>query len=520
MRPAAVLCLSCAHLLGWAGLERARAQEAEQPVEQQPPEQPSAEPSAEPASDSAETEARPAPPVELAPYEGVPAAAFDRSALDAPAPTISVDDERTAPDYDGLEDRTTAGEVALWFPRILLSPFYLVHEYLIRQPLRLFVSLVEEEEVPSILLNFFAFGGSNTILVPTGFIDFGFRPSAGLYFRTADFLVDGHRIVARAATGGVRWWRLSLAERFETSDERWFIQARGGFEYRPDGLFYGIGLASDDDNESGYGYWFVDGELSSEYRYFRSSILKAYASIATVDFFDDAAEEPNVREQQMAGVFAELPPAYENGYDIVRLGTSATFDSRPDRPEPGSGVRLQGDLEYSFSLSGGPSAQAALRYGGSLIGHVDLTGWQHVLSLGVWAQLVESIEGAVPFTELVDAGGADSGGPRQDRDGAPLRGFIRGRLIGESAAALFLEYRWPVWVWIDGTLQLAVGNAFGADFGDFELDRLRLSAAIGVRTSNARDHSFDILVGFGTDTFEQGAEISSVRIVFGANETF
>jgi hypothetical protein len=222
----------------------------------------------------------------------------------------------------------------------------------------------------------------------------------------------------------------------------------------------------------------------------------------------------------MAGVFAELPPGYDGGYDIVRLGTTATFDSRPDRPAPGSGVRVQGDLEYSFSLSGGPSERSSLRYGGSLIGFVDLTGWQHVLSLGVWAQLTESIDGSVPFTELVDAGGTDSGGPRQDRDGAPLRGFIRGRLLGESGAALFAEYRWPVWVWLDGTLQLAVGNVFGENFSGFELDRLRLSAAIGVRASESRDSSFDLLVGFGTDTFEQGTHITSVRIVFGSNETF
>jgi hypothetical protein len=513
MRPAVVLCLSCAQLLGFASA-RVEAQETEPAPEDAASDQ---APSEQGAPEE-ENEAATAPAPE--PYAGVAPAAFDRTTVDAAGPAISVDDERTAPDYDGLEDPTTAGEVALWFPRILLSPLYLVAEYVLRHPLRLLVSAIEENDLPALLMNFFSFGGTSTILVPTGFIDFGFRPSVGLYFRTKDFLVDGHRIVARAATGGTRWWRLSLAERFETSDERWFIQARGGFEYRPDGLFYGIGLASDEDNESGYGYWFVDAELSSEYRYFRSSALKLYASIGTVDFFDDASEEPNVRQQQMAGVFAELPPGYDTGYDVVRLGTTASLDTRPERPAPGSGVRLQGDLEYSFSLGGGPEERSSLRYGGSLVGFLDVTGWQHVISLGVWAQLIESLEGDVPFTELIDAGGTDSGGPRQDRDGAPLNGFIRGRLIGESAAALFVEYRWPVWVWLDGTLQVAVGNVFGASFAGFELDRLRLSAAIGVRTTEARDHSFDVLVGFGTDTIEQGFEVSSVRIVFGANETF
>lgn len=499
-------------LLGLA--QRVEAQEAEpapQDAAEPPIEQPTPEP--EPLSEEA-----PEPALES--YEGVPPAALDRSALDAGGPAITVEDERTPPDFDGREDPTTAGEVALWVPRILLSPLYLVSEYVIRRPLGLLVSAIEENDLPALLLNFFSFGGTDSILVPTGFIDFGFRPSFGLYFRTKDFLVDGHRIVARAATGGVRWWRLSLAERYETSDERWFVQARGGFEYRPDGLYYGIGLASDRDNEAGYGYWFVDGELSTEYRYFRSSMLEAHASIGTVDFFDDASEDPSVREQQMAGVFTELPPGYENGYDVVRLGTTATFDSRPERPEPGRGVRVQGDLECSFSLSGGPSERSSLRYGGSLIGFVDVTGWQHVLSLGVWAQLIENIEGEVPFTELVDAGGTDSGGPRQDRDGAPLRGFIRGRLIGESATALFVAYRWPVWVWLDGTLQLALGNVFGENFAGFEIDRLRLSATIGLRTTEARDHSFDVLFGFGTETIEQGLDITSVRIVFGANETF
>ena len=86
--------------------------------------------------------------------------------------------KRALPDYDGRgAPPTTAGEVALWIPRILLSPVYFVTEWLIRRPLGAAESAAERAGVPETLYDFFAFGPDHKSgVVPIAFFDFGFNP--------------------------------------------------------------------------------------------------------------------------------------------------------------------------------------------------------------------------------------------------------------------------------------------------------------------------------------------------------
>jgi hypothetical protein len=78
-----------------------------------------------------------------------------------------------------------------------------------------------------------------------------------------------------------------------------------------------------------------------------------------------------------------------------------------------------------------------------------------------------------------------------------------------------LEHRYSIWVWLDGTLHVGVGNAFGEQLSDFDLGRLRVFWGLGIRTVGERDSSFNLEVAFGTDTFEQGGAVSSVRFAVG-----
>jgi hypothetical protein len=115
----------------------------------------------------------------------------------------------------------------------------------------------------------------------------------------------------------------------------------------------------------------------------------------------------------------------------------------------------------------------------------------------------------VPFTELVSLGGSEA-----------MRGFVPGRLYGRSAAAVTLAYRWPVWVWLDGSIQLAIGNVFDEHLEDFKPDLLRFSAAIGVESVSSRDSAVEILFGLGSETFRHGGQITSFRFIFGSHYGF
>ena len=69
-------------------------------------------------------------------------------------------------------------------------------------------------------------------------------------------------------------------------------------------------------------------------------------------------------------------------------------------------------------------------------------------------------------------------------------------------------------------MQTGVGNTFGPHLEDFAPELLRYSFSAGIRSSNHRDHSFNLLLGFGTETFEQGADLTAVRFLFGGTTGF
>lgn len=165
-----------------------------------------------------------------------------------------------------------------------------------------------------------------------------------------------------------------------------------------------------------------------------------------------------------------------------------------------------------------PKLGGWINYGAAVAGFVDLTGQQRVLGLTIAARFQDALTDGttVPFTELVGAKHIEDV-PDLDL----MRGFQPGRLLGSSAVAATLEYRWPIWAFIDGTLQAAVGNTFDEPhLEDFELEKLRFSFVGGLRSPNHRDHSFNFLIGFGTNTFEQGGGASAFRLLFGGTTGF
>ena len=211
------------------------------------------------------------------------------------------------------------------------------------------------------------------------------------------------------------------------------------------------------------------------------------------------------------------PPSYGRPYTTEKSGLRFVLDSREPRPAPGTGIALDASVEHVTDLDA-PLLQSWFNWGGVLAGFLDVTGNQRVLSLTLAARFQDAITDAtrIPFTELVGAKHIEDV-PDLDL----LRGFQPGRLLGHSAVVATLEYRWPIWAFIDGTLQAAVGNAFdGTHLDDFAFERLRFSFVGGLRSPNHRDHSFNFLVGFGTNTFEDGGEPSAFRLLIGSTTGF
>jgi hypothetical protein len=453
------------------------------------------------------------------------------SKAERPARPIDARAKRETPDYDGRgEEATTAADTLLWVPRIVFAPLYFTSEYLVRRPLGWVVSRAEQARVPQKLEYVFTFGRKEQDigLIPSWLIDFKKTSSAGAYFFWDDFLLDGNYLRARAATGGKRWILLSLADRVEWGD-RHELSFRGEYGSRPDHTFHGLGPTSDDGDEA----WFALRRVEVGARYsgelLQSSRLEASTTWRNVEFDATRGDErPTLRAAIEAGRYP-APPGLAAGYGVLISGLELTLDSRdplPKAPEPASdwvsppetGVRLQlrgkqgSDVRAPRQREDGTTGRNHwVEYGVSASAFFEAPGKRRVLGLSFIADFVDPLgaRASVPFTEQASLGGA-----------RPMRGFQEGRLVDRSALVVLAEYRWPVWVWVDGVLHYAAGNVFGRQLDAFRAPLLRQSFGLGLRANSSRDHALEALIAFGTRTFEAGGGIENVRAVLGATSGF
>ncbi len=438
-------------------------------------------------------------------------ASTDAAHESAPPARQPADPKRQLPDYGNRgKDPTTFGDVALWVPRVIVSPLYLVTEYGLRWPLGHLIAAAERANVPDLLYNFFFFGPDHKAgFAPVAFVDFGFRPAAGVYMFWDDAIAKNNNLVFHGTTGGANWWAGVLTDRIMMHDGQSLSLTFSGIE-RPDHSFFGIGRDTLQDDISRYGESQLEATALFDFPLWRSSRIQTTLGVHSYDFyrghFDD---DPSIETEVARGAYP-LPDYFAQGYTSETNHVLLALDSRKKAPEDGSGVRIEAEGEQGTDIRRSPSA-SWLRYGGTVGGFVDLDGHNRVVSLAATALFADPLKKnqPIPFTELVTLGGP-----------GPMRGFYPGRLRDRSAAVLTAKYRWPIWVWLDGSLQAAVGNVFSEHLSNFDVSHFRFSSAIGIESVGSRDGSFELLVGIGSETFDHGTQIDSARILLGSNRGF
>jgi hypothetical protein len=429
-----------------------------------------------------------------------------------PAPrTPSKEHPRIPPDYDGRPSEPSHPSGALWVPRVVLFPLWVVSEYVIRRPLGWVTTEAERANIQTLLLDFFTFGPErNGGIVPTALFDFGLRPSVGVYFFWDDAGFEGHDLRLHAATGGTDWLKAAFADRIA-------LDARTKLEHhflalsRPDYLYAGHGWDARDGDRSRYSASRFEAQVGLSRQLSAFGWFSGYVGVRRVTFESGSCcDDPGIASRVAAGAYA-LPSGFDEGYSVLREGLSFELDTRRERPQPGSGFRAMVRGEHGGRLAG-ESAREYVRYGGALSAFWDLDDHNRVLSLSLGASFADPLgEGsaALPFTEEVQLGGDQ-----------PLRGFLEGRLTDRSAIAARLGYDWPIWAFLDGSIQIDAGNVYAEQLEDFALDRNRLSFAIGIRSAGRRDHPFELLIGTATTPIEDGAHLDSFRFVLGATNAF
>lgn len=457
-----------------------------------------------------------------------PRADATKKPVEHDAPLPPGDTPRPVPAYAGRPSRTSAGDVALWVPRAALFPLYLVSEYAVRRPVGAVVTLAEKHHLRQRWYELFTLDEAGKVgLFPTGRIDLGLRPRAGLYFFWLDALGQSD-IKLHVITGGLEAWTANslLIEPLSSHDElRWTFD----YSRRPDAVFYGLGRDVQD-HAARYQEQRFHGRFN--YRWQRGQLsFSAYGGLMSATF-DGSHQElgDESLEQAIAAGIVAAPPALAGGILAFYSGLAGRFDTRPPRPGPaphslrdlelrsGSGVSAELHASHYSGLQGTRATVDDplrfphwLRYGTSLTGALDLTGTERTLQLETLVELVEPLplNNPIPFTEQVSLGGAH-----------PLRAFGGGRLIDQSAAVASLSYSWPIWPLLDGNLHYSIGNVFDRHFKGFELDDLRSSFGLGMESVGSFDHPFEMLLAFGTRPLREGWSIETFRFVVGTRAGF
>ena len=414
--------------------------------------------------------------------------------------------KRALPDYDGRDHHESAGRALLRVPRVIVALLYFTAEYLIRRPIGLLVRTAEANHLPTHFLDFFTSETHDVGLVPTAFYEAGFSPSIGQLVYWNHFLVKESYLHLHIDVGA-RWFYVTANERVDL-DKRTSASVGGGYTDRDDHLFYGLGPRSIDANESRYASTVLAAWIALLRRLpLGSSAVELSFGVRKVRFGDDGCcDEPTLQQNVDAGVFA-MPPGFRSGYADAYERLVLTLDSRPLRTFRLTGARASFYFDENNDLQG--SLGHWIRYGGTAGVFWDI--WRHrVLGLVADVELADGVgDGVVPFTEMPVYGGW-----------GPMRGLRPGRAIGPSAAALTLEYEWPVWVWLDGTAHVGIGNVFDNHLEGFNAGDLRLSTGIGLRTNTSPDNKLEVLLGFGTEAFADGARFTSFRLFVGATHGF
>jgi hypothetical protein len=419
-------------------------------------------------------------------------------ALSLGAAPAALAEKRPLPDYDGRGgEPVSAGDVLLWVPRVLLA-----------RPIGWAIAGAERAGWPGALYDFFTFGPEhNAGIVPTAFVDFGFQPSVGLYGFWNDALARGNDMRTQFGFWGFDWLAASFTDRIHFAcDPADVIQLGVSGSRRPDYAYFGLGPDSRQENLARYGSSRLEARASVDKRWWRLSTVHAAITGRQVDFHRGSFGSHLVLDDAIAqGV--PPPPGYVDGYILAKTELSVSVDSRQPRPASGSGSRVEIHGAHSADFRG---RGTWISYGGSAGVFLDVNGRSRVLSLSGGVHFVDPLdEKEVPFTELAALGGF-----------GPMRGLYPGRLLGQSAFVGELAYRWPIWIWLDGSMRFEMGNVFYEHLDGLELKNLRISAAIGVESAGFSDNPLEVLIGFGTETFAAGTKIDSFRLFVGTHRGF
>lgn len=424
------------------------------------------------------------------------------SALAEPPP------KRPIPRYDDRPRASaTVTDVVLWAPRIVLFPVRIVVDYGVRRPIGWLTESMERSRTARRVFKYFAIDPKTPTpaIFPVAMYDFGAKSSVGVRLRWDDgFLTPGSRLSLKLGTGGSDWWRIDGGVRVAVGAG--FVGLEAGAREQPDHRFYGIGPRTPESAAARFGARRSILKLAAGWTFGGWGEVSAFGASTTASLRSSSyGGDPSIEARVASGAIEATPAGY-GSYGTYRAGGKLVLDTRAGGKRARSGGRLDATLErvWDDDMPSQRWTRLDARVGAALL--LDAVSERKV-DVKLELQLVEPARDAVavPFLELASVAGGDH-----------LRGFPTGRLYGESAAALVVDYRWPVAAWLDARAHVGVGNVFGPRWSGLTAGAMRGSTGLGFLLAGlSDDRQLELSASVGTEPFESGLDVTSFRLVAG-----
>lgn len=424
----------------------------------------------------------------------------------APCPTIAA--EGPAPDpsrgesYDGVAPRPTWRDDALALPRIVLSPVRLLFKA-IAVPVHYLLDWDEENHVHEEVLAALSTKDGQIGVRPAFQYSISFTPIVGVRFFDQKLLGPGTDFAVTAMSGGVNVVYAEATGRPMPPDRALEVTLRSIYNRRNDQVFTGIGYTSDDKKIIARGSRYAIDALDAGGKLTYAATPGLFVDVDTMFGLRrfgngrSIADERPIAEiycvRDMSGlcdlgsVDEVRVPGFHKGTQFFRAGVDVRLDSRDNWYRPSSGALIELGLDWSHGIGFDQSHYARAHAAVSAV--LDLWQRSRVLVVRIEVNDLEPIGAApVPFSELILLGGPDT-----------FRGFRPGRFRNFSSLFSGIEYRWPIWMWMDATLFAEYGGVFGQHFDGFSFARMKpdVGAGIRVRSSDAFFARAQVAYGWG-----------------------
>lgn len=185
-------------------------------------------------------------------------------------------------------------------------------------------------------------------------------------------------------------------------------------------------------------------------------------------------------------------PGFDQGTTFVRPGAGFEIDSRDSPLRSAVGLVMRGAFDYTHGIAGDVATYE--RLAGNVGVPINLWSRTHVLWLSATTALAWQNDAQIPFSELPTLGGPND-----------LRGFRFQDFRDHSAFYVTAEYRWPVWMWVDGALFFDYGGVFGQNYQGFGAQRMQPDVGVSLRLYTANRFFIRTQLGYG---FGEGVNFS------------